>query len=274
MSLLRCNQPRERLCNPSSLCSKTRTYLPTPRTILAFIQRSWTSSTPTNPGTSVVTPEAFQGLTNQVQAIPQAAYPHQAGTTLPTKRQPPTIWSVDDLPRFLLEFDQALFGDVARRPTPTPSASVHSLSDPDTLSSNSIDSMRAQLRLVNQRIDDVHKTIRTKDVCGESPLCAFVQEIQDTRISQHFRLLMLEVYDGRSDPMEHVVAFQAHMALYGMSDAITCQASRRISEESHEDSTVGCHPPPFTLLINSQGSSRPTSSLVHDQSRPLHPSLG
>ncbi|RWW16253.1 hypothetical protein GW17_00019874 [Ensete ventricosum] len=137
---------------------------------------------PPNPGTPVVTPEAFQGLTNQVQAIV--------------------------------------------RLTPTPNASVCSLPNPDTLSSDSTDSLRAQLRLVNQRIDDVHKTLRTKDEHGESNLCGspFIQEIQDAANPQHFRLPMLEAYDGSSDPMKHVVAFHAQMTLYGTSDAIMCRA--------------------------------------------------
>ncbi|RWW82211.1 hypothetical protein BHE74_00009339 [Ensete ventricosum] len=70
---------------------------------------------------------------------------------------------------------------------------------------------QAQLRLMNQRIDDVYKTIRMKDEYGKSPLWGspFIQEIQDTPIPQHFRLQTLEAYDGGSDPMEHVVAFRA-----------------------------------------------------------------
>ncbi|RZR95809.1 hypothetical protein BHM03_00024694, partial [Ensete ventricosum] len=141
---------------------------------------------------------------------------------LPVEGQPLVTRSVDDLPHFPPESDQALLGNAARRPTPTPSVSVHSLLDLDTLSSDSSDSLRAQLRLVNQRINDVHKTIRTKDERGESPLCGspFVQEIQDTPIPQHFHLLMLEGYDGGSDPREHVAVFQAQMALYGTSNAI------------------------------------------------------
>ncbi|RRT69664.1 hypothetical protein B296_00027742 [Ensete ventricosum] len=79
---------------------------------------------------------------------------------------------------------------------------------------------------MNQRIDNVHKTIKMKDKRGESPLCGspFIQEIQDTPIPQHFRLPMLEAYDGDSDPMEHVVAFWAQMVLYGTSNAIMCRA--------------------------------------------------
>ncbi|RWV89213.1 hypothetical protein GW17_00048643 [Ensete ventricosum] len=79
---------------------------------------------------------------------------------------------------------------------------------------------------MNQRFDDVHKTLRTKDERGKSPLCGspFIQEIQDVSILQHFHLPMLEAYDGSSDPMEHVAAFHVQMALYGMSNAIMCWA--------------------------------------------------
>ncbi|RRT43132.1 hypothetical protein B296_00038594 [Ensete ventricosum] len=76
---------------------------------------------------------------------------------------------------------------------------------------------------MNQGIDDVHKTIRVKDECGESPLWGspFIQYIP---ILQHFRLPTLEAYDGGSNPLEHVAAFRVQMALYVMSDAIMCRA--------------------------------------------------
>ncbi|RRT64983.1 hypothetical protein B296_00015641 [Ensete ventricosum] len=67
-----------------------------------------------------------------------------------------------------------------------------------------------------------------KDECGESSLCGspFIQEIQDMPIPllQHFRLSALEAYDGGSDPMKHVTAFRAQMALYNTSDTIMCRA--------------------------------------------------
>ncbi|RZR91243.1 hypothetical protein BHM03_00019329 [Ensete ventricosum] len=48
-------------------------------------------------------------------------------------------------------------GDPMGRHTTTVSTSVHSMPDPDTLSSVSIDSLRAHLRLINQKIDNVQK---------------------------------------------------------------------------------------------------------------------
>ncbi|RZS06680.1 hypothetical protein BHM03_00037382 [Ensete ventricosum] len=111
--------------------------------------------------------------------------------------------------------DQAPSGDAAKRPEPSPNASAHSFLDPDTLSSDSTDSLREQLHLVNQRIDDVRRTLRMKDERGEGPLrgSPFIQEIQGAPIPSHFHLLMLEAYDGRSDPMEHVAMFLMHMTL-------------------------------------------------------------
>ncbi|RWV77272.1 hypothetical protein GW17_00061924 [Ensete ventricosum] len=134
--------------------------------------------------------------------------------------------SADNPPHFSPESDQAPLGDAIKQPEPTPSASARDFSDPDTLSSDSTSSLREQLRLVNQRIDDVSRTLRTKDDHAEGPLrgSPFVQEIQYAHISSHFRLPMLEAYDGSSDPTEHVAAFYAQMALYGTSDAIIFRA--------------------------------------------------
>ncbi|RZR92464.1 hypothetical protein BHM03_00020756 [Ensete ventricosum] len=122
--------------------------------------------------------------------------------------------------------EQAPLGDASKQPESAPCTSTHNFSDPDTLSSDSTGSLREQLRLVNQRINDVRRTLKTKDEHTEGPLCGspFIQEIQDAHISSHFHLPMLEAYDGSSDPTEHVAAFYAQMTLYGTSDAIMCRA--------------------------------------------------
>ncbi|RRT83547.1 hypothetical protein B296_00004237 [Ensete ventricosum] len=112
------------------------------------------------------------------------------------------------------------------QPELAPSASARNFPNPNTLSSDSIGSLREQLHLVNQRIDDVRRILRTKDEHAEGPLhdSPFVQEIQDAHIPSHFRLPMLEAYDGSSDPTEHVATFYAQMTLYGTSDAIISRA--------------------------------------------------
>ncbi|RWW59945.1 hypothetical protein BHE74_00033086 [Ensete ventricosum] len=83
------------------------------------------------------------------------------------------------------------------------------------LSSDSTGSLRQQLCLVNQRIDDVRRTLRMKDEHDEGPLynSPFIWKIQDAHIPSHFRLPMLEVYDDSSDLTEHVAAFYAQMTL-------------------------------------------------------------
>ncbi|RWW62786.1 hypothetical protein BHE74_00030071 [Ensete ventricosum] len=156
---------------------------------------------------------------------------------LPQNGQPPTTRSIDNLPYFSPESDQAPLGGTARRPKPAPSASAHSLSDPDTLSSDSTASLREQLRMVNQRIDNVHRTLRTKDERGESPLrgSPFVQDIQDAPIPPHFRLPMLETYDGSSNPTEHMATeFEANFLSSALPKPTTVSLlGMRQKEEEH-----------------------------------------
>ncbi|RRT45130.1 hypothetical protein B296_00050491 [Ensete ventricosum] len=153
-------------------------------------------------------PQLAQQSSSQPPATPR---PHTRAT-LPQNEQPSTTRSANNLPHFSPESD--------------PSASAHSFSDPDTLSSDSTSSLREQLRLVNQRIDDVCRILRTKDKCAKGPLrgSPFVQEIQDAPIPSHFRLPMLEAYDGSSDITKHVAVFHAQMTLYDTSDVIMCWA--------------------------------------------------
>ncbi|RZR93098.1 hypothetical protein BHM03_00021513 [Ensete ventricosum] len=119
---------------------------------------------PLNLGVSAVTPEAFQGLANQVQAIagmlqtiiphisqlaqqpspqPQVAPLAPIGVTPLTKGRPLATQPTDNLPQLSLELDRAPSGDVFRRATSTPSSLARSPPDPDTFSSDSTDSPRA-----------------------------------------------------------------------------------------------------------------------------------
>ncbi|RRT78133.1 hypothetical protein B296_00012018 [Ensete ventricosum] len=56
-------------------------------------------------------------------------------------------------------------------------------------------------------------TLRTKDERGEGPL-RDSPFIQDAPIPSHFRLPMLEAYDGSSDPTEHVTKEEEHLGQY------------------------------------------------------------
>ncbi|RZR85846.1 hypothetical protein BHM03_00012911 [Ensete ventricosum] len=118
----------------------------------------------------------------------------------------------------------------AASPTATPARSQSRSCDPvqnspdfDTLSSESADSLREQVRQVHQRLDEVLKSngeIRESSK-GGSP---FTPEIQGKPLPASFRLLTLELYDGSGDPTEHIAALRAQMALYDTSDALMCRA--------------------------------------------------
>ncbi|RZR81134.1 hypothetical protein BHM03_00007312 [Ensete ventricosum] len=102
-------------------------------------------------------------LTQQPSPQPQATSLPQTRATLPQNGQPSMTCSVDHPPHFSPESNQTPSGGAAKCPKPAPSVSAHSFPDLNTLSSNSTDSLREQLRLVNQRSDDVRRTLRTKD---------------------------------------------------------------------------------------------------------------
>ncbi|RWW42648.1 hypothetical protein BHE74_00051781 [Ensete ventricosum] len=164
----------------------------------------------------------------------------QTRTTPPLNEPPLTTRSADNPPHFSPKSDQAPLGDKTKQPEPTPSASAPNFLDPDTLSSDSTSSLREQLRLVNQRIDDVRRTLRTKDEHAEGPLrgSPLVQEIQDAHIPSHFCLPMLKAYNGSSDPMEHVATFYAEFEGNFLSDArpkpiVTSLLGMRQKEEEH-----------------------------------------
>ncbi|RZR74149.1 hypothetical protein BHM03_00032512 [Ensete ventricosum] len=95
--------------------------------------------------------------------------------------------------------------------------------EPDVVSSYSTNSVREQLRQVNQRIDEVQRDfVRSKEEVGETTKdgSPFALEILDKPILSSFQLPALAPYDGSTDPTEHVTAFRAQMALYDTSEAL------------------------------------------------------
>ncbi|RRT35401.1 hypothetical protein B296_00043744, partial [Ensete ventricosum] len=88
---------------------------------------------------------------------------------------------------------------------------IHMAPDLDIISSDSTDSVKEQLRQVNQRLDQVQREfVKSKEEHGESSKggSPFVPEIQNKLVLANFRPPLLESYDDNSDPSEYVAAFE------------------------------------------------------------------
>ena len=53
---------------------------------------------------------------------------------------------------------------------------------------------------------------------------AFASKIMEQVISTRFKMPQTELYDGSSDPLDHLEAFKALMLLHGTNDGTLCQA--------------------------------------------------
>ena len=52
----------------------------------------------------------------------------------------------------------------------------------------------------------------------------FTPEIMVVRLPSKFKLPRMALYDGKTDPEDHLEVYEAHMVLYGIPDAIRCRA--------------------------------------------------
>ncbi|RWW24399.1 hypothetical protein GW17_00011310, partial [Ensete ventricosum] len=268
--------------------------VPTPNRFWRMMTDPGFPSPASNPAPFVITTEAFLGLTNQVQAL----------AVCPEPRVPPEV-----------EPPQPQVAEArAASPTPTPARSqsrsynpIQTEPDFDTLSTDTTDSLKGQVRRVHQRLDEVQKEIlKSRGEVGESSKggSPFTPEIQAKSLSATFRLPALEPYDGSGDSAEHIAAFGAQMALYDTSDVLMCRAfpttlrgpariwySRLkpasipsfdlLEKEFELNYLASARPKPTTasLLGMAQGSDEPLSQFVgrftsQVQGIPdLHPSL-
>ncbi|RZR87688.1 hypothetical protein BHM03_00015133 [Ensete ventricosum] len=202
-----------------------------------------------NPGPPVVSTEAFLDLTQQGQMLAGmvqtiVAYIHQLAQVLAHQRpNAPRQMLQQGVPQSMPTQEEHPDNEVPRRlpneaMVENPNASiiqpsirsrnvVHIPSESDAISSDSTDSMRKQLRQVNQRLDEVlRESVKSKEEVGETSIAGspFVPEIQDKPVPPSFRLPILEPYNGSTNPSEHIMKFRAQMALYDTSNALICRA--------------------------------------------------
>ncbi|RRT56837.1 hypothetical protein B296_00033443 [Ensete ventricosum] len=196
--------------------------VPTPNRFWRMMTDPGFPSPASNPAPFVVTTEAFLGLTTHVQApagMVQTIVPYLPQLMHSTAHQsaPPTAPPQTESPI------------APNRRTPPEVEPLQHQTEPDfdTLSSDTIDSLREQVCRVHQRLDKVQKEVlKSRGEVGESSKgdSPFTPEIQAKPLPATFRLPTLEPYDGSGHLTEHIAAFHAQMALYDTSDALMCRA--------------------------------------------------
>ncbi|RWV86288.1 hypothetical protein GW17_00051832, partial [Ensete ventricosum] len=211
--------------NHSQPTEEVTTAAPTPNRFWRMMIDPGFPSPASNPAPFVVTTEAFLGLTSQVQALAgmlQTIVPYLPQLIQSTTQQSAPL-TAEPPQRQVAEAHAA-------SPTAAPARSQSRSCDPvqtgpdlDTLSSDTADSLREQVRQVHQRLDEVQKEVlKSRGEIGESSKggSPFTPEIQGKPLPATFRLPTLEPYDGNGDPTEHIATFCAQMALYDTSDAL------------------------------------------------------
>ncbi|RWW18651.1 hypothetical protein GW17_00017354, partial [Ensete ventricosum] len=204
--------------------------VPTPNRFWRMMTDPGFPSPALNPAPFMVTAEAFLGLTSQVQALAGMvqtiiSYLPQLVHSVAHQSAPPVVPPQTESP---MAPDRGIPPDIeapqprvaeARPASPTPtSARSQSRSynpaltelDLDTLSTDTTESLREQVRRVHQRLDEVQKEVlKSREEVGESSKggSPFTPEIQSKPLPTTFRLPALEPYDGSCDPMEHIATF-------------------------------------------------------------------
>ncbi|XP_065017713.1 uncharacterized protein LOC135644173 [Musa acuminata AAA Group] len=120
---------------------------------------------------------------------------------------------------------------------------------------------RAQLSQVNQCLDAFQQELwrlHSEPNEGASSGSPFTQEVQDKPVPLNFRFLTLEMYDGGSDPMEHVSTWFSRLrqALVSSFD--------QLAEEFKQSFLASARPRPSmaTLLALSQREDESLSQFV------------
>ncbi|RRT34330.1 hypothetical protein B296_00017988 [Ensete ventricosum] len=284
--------------------------VPTPNRFWRMMTDRGFPSPASNPVSFMVTAKAFLGLTSQVQELarivqtivpylPQLVHSmaHQSASPVaPLQTKSPAAPNRGVPPEVEPPQPQVVEARAASL-TPTPARSqsrsynpVPTEPDFDTLSIDTADSLREQVRRVHQRLDEVQKEVlKSRGEVRESSKggSPFTPVIQAKSLPATFRLPAPEPYDGSDDPTEHIATFRAQRALYDTSDALMCRAfpttlrgSARVwyshlkptfipsfdllTREFELNFLASAHPKPTTasLLGMAQGSDEPLSQFV------------
>ncbi|RRT67454.1 hypothetical protein B296_00015725, partial [Ensete ventricosum] len=167
------NSGTERQTEPDHprLAEEVAAAMPTPNRFWRMMTDPGFPSPASNPAPLMVTAEAFLGLTNQVQALTgmvQTIIPYLPQLVHSTAHQPapPQMESPTAPSRGIPPVAEAPPPRVPVSSTPTPTRSQSCSYNPapteldlDTLSTDSIDSLREQVRRVHQRLDEVQKEV-------------------------------------------------------------------------------------------------------------------
>ncbi|RZR83740.1 hypothetical protein BHM03_00010469 [Ensete ventricosum] len=168
-------------------------------------------------------PQLAQALMHQRPYVPRQTLQQEAPRSRPTRGEHPGSGALHHPPI------EAMIENLNASVSQSTNHSRDVMRTPlelDVISSDSTNSVREQLRQVNQRLDEVQRDyVISKEEVWETTKggSSFAPKILDKLIPSNFRLPTLEPYDGSTDPSEHVAAFRAQIALFDTSDTLMCR---------------------------------------------------